>query len=192
LALSKRVKHTGKVFAFEPCPENRRCLEELIVANQLSSVVIPIELALTDRDGEQNLIIGETPFLNSLESSIDSFPKADTAKIPVRTAKVDTLVLQGKIPPPDFIKLDVEGGEFQVLKGAQRTLETYFPEILIEIHGPQNGERVWDLLEPYRYTWWHVARGGKHRVSAKVEALSLFLKEVRTRHFHLQQTRGAH
>jgi hypothetical protein len=84
-------------------------MEEVIMVNHFSLVIFPFELAMADIDGEQNLILSNNPLMYLLESFADGPMKAIRKKIPVRTAQVDTLVFQGKIPPPDFIKLDIEG-----------------------------------------------------------------------------------
>ena len=41
------------------------------------------------------------------------------------------------LPPPDVIKIDVEGAEFEVLEGATRALTEFHPTIFLEIHGTQ-------------------------------------------------------
>ena len=41
------------------------------------------------------------------------------------------------IRPPDIIKIDVEGAEFEVLEGASRALTEFHPTIFLEIHGTQ-------------------------------------------------------
>jgi hypothetical protein len=53
---------------------------------------------------------------------------------------------------PDFIKMDIEGGELAALEGARHILETHRPHMVIEVHSKdlENGCR--ELLTPYGYT----------------------------------------
>lgn len=69
---------------------------------------------------------------------------------------IDHYVKEKKILPT-FIKIDVEGMEFQVLKGAQKTLE-YKPKLFVEIHHPpdmpemeDNKKRVLDFIQSFEY-----------------------------------------
>ena len=47
---------------------------------------------------------------------------------------MEDLAKQFKLPPPDFIKIDVEGFEMEVLKGMESLLKTHRPALLIETH----------------------------------------------------------
>jgi hypothetical protein len=53
---------------------------------------------------------------------------------------IDGLLRSGCIPPPDFIKIDVEGAEALVLAGAAEALAAYHPAIFLAIHG--NNQRT--------------------------------------------------
>jgi Methyltransferase FkbM domain len=59
---------------------------------------------------------------------------------------LDQLVAQGTIAPPDFLKIDVEGGELAVLRGAAETLRDRRPRLVIETHGHAVETAVADLL----------------------------------------------
>ena len=50
--------------------------------------------------------------------------------------------------PPDLLKIDVEGGELRVIKGAQFTLHRDRPDLYIEVHGDKLGAEIRRLLEP--------------------------------------------
>jgi len=47
---------------------------------------------------------------------------------------IDKLVASGKCLPPDVLKIDTEGHEYEVLKGAEQVLQKYKPKIYYEPH----------------------------------------------------------
>lgn len=64
--------------------------------------------------------------------------------VPVKT--VDSLDLR-----PFFIKIDVEGAEFQVIEGAIKTISAFLPIILVEIQNPKQYEVISSILAPIGY-----------------------------------------
>lgn len=64
----------------------------------------------------------------------------DTEPVPVR--RIDDLVDADRVPPPDGIKIDVEGHELAVLRGAERAVREHRPLLVIEVHGDAGGTNV--------------------------------------------------
>ena len=127
LAMAKRVGPEGEVFAFEPFPASRLLVEQMIAENHLSRTVYAMPFALSDQNGEQRLVMGQTPFLHRLGSLSPLDPLKDSEGIPVRSSTIDSFVFDRSNPAPDLLKIDVEGAEVLVLKGAMHTLKTNPP-----------------------------------------------------------------
>jgi len=109
------------VYAFEPYPPNHNLLEMNIAANALEGQVIPTSCALGDTNGCGSLYPG--PPTNLGTTSV-SFGIGET---PVRT--LDSL----SIPAPiGLLKIDVEGAETAVLRGAVNTIQRWLPDIIVE------------------------------------------------------------
>lgn len=68
-----------------------------------------------------------------------------TEKIQIDT--LDNLIVSLKLPPPDLIKIDVEGYENNVLKGAQNTISTYMPLLIIELDDNYLREQTSSAIE---------------------------------------------
>ncbi|HEV2284296.1 MAG TPA: FkbM family methyltransferase, partial [bacterium] len=51
------------------------------------------------------------------------------------TVTLDSIVARGTVPPPQFIKVDVDGAELDVLAGAQQVLASHRPILFVEVHG---------------------------------------------------------
>lgn len=104
----------SSVLAFEPVPENVQSLELNVGTNQLSDRVTIFPVALADYQGLGTIVIPDSPTAY-LEQGHEGQSKGSS--IPVET--LDSLL---NITAPTFIKIDVEGGEASVLRGAQQAL----------------------------------------------------------------------
>ena len=77
---------------------------------------------------------------------------------------IDGICEEKRLPPPDFVKIDVEGLEEQVITGMKNTLKEHGPDLMIEMHGPdrprkESSLRITTLLAAMGYRIWHVQTG---------------------------------
>lgn len=117
--LTSLVGATGHVFAFEPNPERWHGLS-LTVTQRGNGELVPV--ALADRVGTDDLIV---PDLHSM-ASFAPWTTGDVGairRIQVQVTTLDTLIANGKVPLPQFIKCDVEGSEWAVFRGAASILD---------------------------------------------------------------------
>jgi FkbM family methyltransferase len=126
---ARLVGPAGCVIAFEPVPTNRRVLKRNLATNNFRNVVVRNE-AVADRSGESSLFLAEWAGGAALAGS-DPPPDA-RGTMRVRTITIDDLVYRGEIPPPDVVKIDVEGAEYEVLLGMHRVIGEYHPILLLE------------------------------------------------------------
>lgn len=139
-----------KVLAFEPQAMNFGLLNEHIFLNDLSARVAAYCIALSDRQELDtleldNLITGSA--LNSLSGTTNQFggkPMAGSQAIPAMT--VDGFRELFGLPAPDHIKLDVDGIEGAILRGAEKTLP-HVRSILVEVEG-DNALHAAERIEP--------------------------------------------
>lgn len=115
LLMSRRVGHTGRVFAFEPNQANIAILKKHILLNGLKNVEV-IEAAVSDEAG------------NSLFLGAGATGTLSTTGTPVRTVVLDDC------PIPDFIKMDIEGAETYALRGSSRILNKRHTNWFIALH----------------------------------------------------------
>ena len=161
MARKIRYGRTGWVHAFEPSPRSRQDLYRMLATNQITNVSVHPE-AVSDRCGkavfldvETENVTRESSHLAMVSSENGSSPLPQ-ARVEVDTIDLDTFVKRHNLYP-QLIKIDVEGAEFLVLEGAQRTIERHKPMLVIEIH--PNGDGVFDherlrrFLDLYRYRY---------------------------------------
>jgi len=126
LLASELVGGHGKVVAFEPLPQNLKFLRKHIELNGLANVQV-IDKAVANANGRVLFSCGD----GSSTAHI-----SDKGEIEVDAVSLDSLIEKRAIPPPDFVKIDVEGAESLVLTGAKRILDEYCPCILLSTHAP--------------------------------------------------------
>ena len=131
----------GKVHAFEPTSKSFNSMLETIKLNELEDKVIPYNLGLSDEKGTltfTNSIVGTT---NS--QRLDSpLPYVSTEEVKVTT--VDEIVCEQELQI-GLIKVDVEGAEQLLLKGALNTIKTQKPTLLISIY--HNGDDFYSIKQ---------------------------------------------
>lgn len=116
------ARRSPKVVAFEPLPRNVAYLHRILRLNHLKNVTV-VPWAVTERSG-----VGR--FAETGDSSLGHL--AREGEQPVALTTCDDFVEQFGVHP-DLIKIDVEGEEVAVLRGARRTL-TRRPAILLSTH----------------------------------------------------------
>ena len=133
---SRLVGPQGKVYAFEPIPENVVTLRHNIALNKLTNVVV-VEQALSASTGTAEMFVSPWSAFHSL--NVDGASKRenhgpDGGQITVETVTLDEFVQRDGVSAPDLIKLDVEGAELLVVEGMRETLHTVQPLLLVEVH----------------------------------------------------------
>jgi FkbM family methyltransferase len=156
--LGRLVGEQGKVFAFEPVPSVLKPLRKNIELNQLGSVVAVHELALgaEEREVMMHLMPGEA--YNQGMSSTNPFPEAKE-RIVVRQTTLDQWARETNLQRLDLLKMDIQGGEFDLLCGGAETIQRFKPHIFCEADtlGSHTLQELHDKLEGFGYSvsWIH-------------------------------------
>ena len=135
LMCSRAVGPSGKVVAFEPDPSHHEVLRRNVEMNGLANVKV-VQAAVGSR-------VGTVRFdQNRVRAS------SRAREVPMTT--LDDVVAAHGLPRVDTIKIDVEGHELEVLKGAKRVLAMH-PRILVEVHPQLLGELGQSAAEVLAY-----------------------------------------
>ena len=121
------VGPSGRVWAFEPAPANFRVLRAAVRA---FPQVVPVQAALSDRHGEAWLTLDRD---NSTQHSLE----ASNVGTRARRRRVRALTLVEALPADldrlDLIKIDAQGFDGAVLKGARALLKRHHPRVVFEL-----------------------------------------------------------
>lgn len=130
LFAAKRLT-SGRVLSFEPLPSMLKTLTENISLNKFRNIEL-FEFGLSDE--ERMLTIHE--FEGSHEGLATLYPgeKKIKSSLTIPLTTLDNVFDSTKLQRLDFIKIDIEGGELNALKGAKKTIELFKPYVLIEIN----------------------------------------------------------
>jgi FkbM family methyltransferase len=132
LKSSVRVGKSGRVVAFEPNPRTVETLRANVAASRAANVTV-VPVACTD--GETTVNIYDTSTQHNSGGS--SLSRANTGKesreFAVRGRPIDDVLRELGIQRVDVMKVDVEGAELYVLRGAKETLQRFHPKIVIEV-----------------------------------------------------------
>jgi FkbM family methyltransferase len=141
IIMAHLVGPQGRVVTFEPVPENYAALVENIEINNLRNAT-PECAAVGETEGTMELICTQGERLSWTASAKGYSSPTDDIRISVPVVSLDKYLQSNRLKP-SLIKIDVEGAELLVLRGARRTLREVRPLILVEIH---------DLGEQHRGT----------------------------------------
>jgi FkbM family methyltransferase len=153
----------GRYFAYEP---QEACLLHLKDSSMPKLTIS--QSAVSDQTGEMDLLSDSAGSgLASFYERYDSYLPGQTRveRVPVTT--VDAELEAHGLDHIDFMKIDVEGAELQVLRGAQHCLRTKaIHSFAFEFGGTNIYSRVffrdcWNLIADYGYSLWRIVPGGR-------------------------------
>ena len=159
--MARLVGPQGRVITFEPVVENLVGLRESIEINKFSNIRL-VDTALGERPGVLKLIRSELEKFTATPSTRGYAVEGAQKEVDVKVDTLDSFLARENITP-DVIKIDVEGAELDVLRGATETLRKMRPKVLVEIHGwgDPTSEKVKELLANADYTISIVGQRGR-------------------------------
>jgi FkbM family methyltransferase len=121
------VGASGKVYSFEPVSANYNDLVHNIRQNHLEGIVVPINKGCGQ-------IPGNIRIATARQGSPWAFFSPDQGVEAIDVTSIDTFATEQQLAKIDFIKLDVEGMEYEVLKGGRRVISSFNPKMAISLY----------------------------------------------------------
>jgi FkbM family methyltransferase len=147
----------GHVYAFEPNTDAFKLMLNNIETNKLTDIVDPYNKCIGNYDGTVEFYICEESSFSGIKDTGRSNIR-EKIKIPI--AKIDTLCTKWHVQQIDFLKIDVEGEEYQVLNGAKQIIEAS-QNLLIMMEISQKNLKLQNRKELYDSLAWLYAVGMK-------------------------------
>ena len=163
LIASRRTGPSGRVIAFEPSPRERERLLAHVRLNRSANVTIEAA-ALGEREGEAELFV-----VDGSETGCNSLRPGDIGPghtVAVRLRSLDEYARNAGLDRVDVIKMDVEGAELSVLRGAQSLVRATQPVFVCEIEDARTapwgygGRAIIDLLNDWQYDCFSIGKAG--------------------------------
>ena len=131
----------GKVFSFEPLPENISYLKKHLELNKLKNVKV-IDRAVNDKISKLRFTFGDNRSAGHISNE---------GEIEIETTSLDEFIKAGNALP-DLIKMDIEGAEYEALIGAKVLLKRKKPVIFLATHSNELRAKCLKLLIEFGYT----------------------------------------
>lgn len=154
----------GEVHSFEPVPSTFETLRANVATNPHADSVRLNSMALGDEN--RDAVIHTFGNLSAGHASISDFGDSDSVEITVPMKRLDDYLVENRVGDVKFVKIDIEGAELSMLKGASRlfaqdipplivieaALETtrpfgYFPDDLVRFIGKQSDYDFYEFVE---------------------------------------------
>ena len=126
--LATKVGDNGRVVAFEPASRTYGYLKENVSLNQFTNVTV-VNKGLGDKQEQRHLYYSEARLAEGTASL--KYAEGRTASERVTLDTIDNLFRE--LSAPNFVKIDVEGYQLEVLKGAEYYLKTHAPLLIAEL-----------------------------------------------------------
>lgn len=141
LAFSRLVGPDGTVCAFEPFAENAVNVLDHLRWNGCKNAAL-YQLAIADQEGVTAFHVGE----HNAEGRIGG-----QGNYWVPTTTIDALIEKCGLPAPNIVKMDVEGAEVKVLRGARKLLDMRKTIWMIALHGSDQRQECGGVMVDYGY-----------------------------------------
>jgi FkbM family methyltransferase len=173
-SLLAALNKNSKIYSFEPVPKVAEQFRLLMGLNGLSEKVKLSEVALSNELGKIKMVTPGAHEQGLMVSALRGQKVDIDDSILVDMTTLDHLVFEENFPPPDLIKLDVEGAEAMVLDGGERTLMYHKPRLLIEVHGLEPAEKCWSIFERCHAVVYCVDQNGEFKIADRCQWMTIF------------------
>ncbi|MEP7229596.1 MAG: FkbM family methyltransferase [Ginsengibacter sp.] len=149
LNIAKKIGVQGKVFSFEPSPYNYQHASQNIALNKFNNIKL-INQGLGNEKTIAFLYNVNTNNRGMQRLLKENGENSSYEKTAVEIDTLDNSMMNFSIPPPSFIKIDVEGYEYNVLAGGKETILKHRPVLFIELDDNnlrEQGKTAKDLIE---------------------------------------------
>lgn len=130
LLAARRVGEQGRVYAFEPVPENANAIARSARLNNFDTIEV-FSKAVGAANGRCELMLAH--HIGGAVLASAGVPPDMRGHVEVSVTTLDDVIAERPLRPPSLVKIDVEGAEIDVLNGMQATLRKHRPAVVYEV-----------------------------------------------------------
>ncbi len=130
---AKVINSEGKIYAFEPAPSTNALLQKTISINKMNNVIEGRSEAMGLKSGKCVFYVSRLKGDNT-NSLVEYVSDRNLTGIEVPVSTIDDFVKSKELKQVNFIKIDVEGAEFDTLRGGENTFKNLRPTCILAIH----------------------------------------------------------
>jgi len=147
--------HAKKIICMEPSKEHVEVIKHMLEYNKMDDKVGIVNAALSSRSEKRTFYHNQNKTMFSLEKAVNDGSVAEE----VKTMTMTDLMLLTKTNYVDFMKLDIEGSEFDVInsKGFEQVADK-IGSMVVELHAwaGRNPSQITTTLRDYGFDVWHI------------------------------------
>ncbi|WP_297967367.1 FkbM family methyltransferase [uncultured Anaerovibrio sp.] len=151
----------SKIYAFEPLPDTFAKMKHNLELNGLPEKIYPVNVGMSDKAGTFDFYLPGENEAASMQPNMDEFYMQESVdghytgvkkmdKVECKVTTLDEYVVENNIDRVNFIKIDVEGNEKNVLLGGAEVLKKYHPTVYCEMlrkHAARFGYHPNEIIE---------------------------------------------
>ncbi|WP_462252922.1 FkbM family methyltransferase [Ferruginibacter sp.] len=130
---SQATGSQGKVYSFEPSPTTNKLLRKSVVINNAQNIITTFQKAVGGSVGKTTFFISDAQADNA-NSLVNYKEDRPLHGIDIDVTTIDAFVKEQNLTKVNFIKIDVEGAEYDALKGGVETFNKFKPVCILAIH----------------------------------------------------------
>jgi FkbM family methyltransferase len=158
--MARQLRRGRRVLAIEPTPNALDKLHSNVIRNDIGAQTLVFEGIASDRECTRSLhtVLGKEEYSSIGTLAHPSIVNEQSVTRDVQSTTIDALVQRHGLDP-GFIKIDVEGAEHEVLRGAEATLLTHRPVVLSELSArllAHNGTSASEVIQYMQHLGYRV------------------------------------
>lgn len=155
------INKNSKVYSFEPVPRNFMNLKKNKEINSFSNMLV-YDYAISNFVGKVKFLFPKSitlPLGGSLRNDLED-TKNNSDEVEVDAITIDNFLNINNIKEVDLIKIDTEGTEHEVLKGAENAIKKHEPIIVCEVLPGLTENNLMDFFKNSKYKFFHITDKG--------------------------------
>lgn len=148
-------KYAKRIICVEPSKQHVEVIKHMLDYNKMNDKIEVLQLAVSHKNGTQEFYHNANKTMFSLNNAVDDGSEKET----VKTCTLADLMVFKKLDHVDFMKLDIEGSEFDVVasKGFEIVADK-IESMVVELHAwaGRNPSQITSTLKDYGFDVWHI------------------------------------